>query len=289
MKRLNPDIVHLHSHLNIQALQIVKAARAMGSSTVVTVHGVSAKISPFVDFAQRTYLKTIGKQLFTLADGIICLTGSDAQELIQIGVQSNKIHVISNGVNEDFFNYCAEDDGQTVVWHGRFVPQKGLHYFVKTARMIKGSLPNVRFRMLGSGPQFDEIQRMVESAGLKDRFEFLGKIPWDEVPRAISSASLYMLPSLREGMPWSILEAMSCGKPVVAFSIPGVVDLVEVDGTGYLTDSGDVKMLAKHAIHLLENTSLRGSFGLRARRIVEEKYTWAKIAARTIKLYRRVS
>jgi glycosyltransferase involved in cell wall biosynthesis len=98
-------------------------------------------------------------------------------------------------------------------------------------------------------------------------------------------ASLFVLPSLKEGFPKTLLEAMSCGKPVVTFDIPGIRETVKDKNVGMLVPSKEPNALAKAIITLLNDESLRHYLGKKARKLVLEKYNWDLIIDKTEKVY----
>jgi glycosyltransferase involved in cell wall biosynthesis len=229
------------------------------------------------------------KTLFKKLNHLICETESDRRELIAMGVPSEKMTVIPNGVNEEFFKPSSEGLSKSVIWHGRFIPQKGLPDMIRSARIISESVPSVKFELSGWGPQLSGIKELVRSSGVASKFVFRGKQPWDSIPSWLSQGHVYVMPSYREGMPYALLETMSCGTPAVAYSFPAATEIIEDGVDGFLVDIGDYKSLAKYTVQLLLDDDLRGKMGINARKKIEDQYSWYRIAQRYNDVYEGLS
>ena len=285
LSELDFDLLHLNSHLNFQSQLLASKAKKMGKPIVLTIHGVIGYYNPLINFAQKAYLRILNQTLFKWVDRIICLTSADSAELSSIGVSTSKMHVIPNGVNEDFFIPGPKTESKEVIWHGRFIPQKGLPDLVKSAYIVNKKLPDVSYYLMGWGPQMNYIKQLVHRAGLSSIFTFAGKQPWDDVPKNLARAQVYALPSYREGMPFSLLEAMSCGTPAVAYSIPSTADIIEHGVDGYLVKLGDYHTFSKYILKLLRDENLRNEMSINARKKIEEHFRWSAIARKYDVIY----
>ena len=290
IEKLKPEIIHCESHLFLTTVQAVKAAKKLGIPSVVTVHGVMAKRSVAVNFAQYVYLRTLGLWLFKNADGIICLTKSGAQEMIRYGCPSEKIRVIPNAVDADRFRPRNERQENLVVWVGRFVPEKGLKYLIEAAKIVVRKFKDVKFTLVGYGPlKANTMKRAFDYGLLDDTVRFTGPFDRNQVADILCKASIAVLPSLKEGLPLSLLEAMSCGTAVVASKTPGISDVIRNGYNGILIPPKRSESLAKAIMKLLENEKLRENLGRNARRTVQEKYSWPIVLGEMEQLYGEVT
>jgi glycosyltransferase involved in cell wall biosynthesis len=146
---------------------------------------------------------------------------------------------------------------------GRFTIQKGHAHFIAAARQVAARLPNVRFLLVGSGELKRNIEQNIATAGLQERFIILGAR--EDVTDLLPLFDVVVLPSLWEGLPYALLEAMSAGKPVIASSVGGMADVIKNGDSGLLVPPEDSIALADAMLKLLENGKLRSNMGNSAR------------------------
>ena len=286
IEKLNPEIIHAESHLFLTTIQAVKKARRLHIPSVVTVHGVMAKRGAAVNLTQQTYLHTFGLWLFRNVSRIVCLTKSDAQEIVRYGGSFGKIRVIPNAVDINRFRPRNKLQGNLVLWVGRFVPEKGLNYLIDAAKIVVKELKDAEFTLIGYGPLKASIIKLAHNYGLlSDAVRFIGPLNRCKVADILGKASIVVLPSLKEGLPRSLLEAMACSKPVIGSDIPGINDVVTHGQNGLLVPPKDPKALANAILTLLNDEGLRRRLGRNARRLMVKKYSWNMIADKIEKVY----
>lgn len=284
IRQLDFDLIHAHSHLFWMTATAVKIAKAMKKPVVTTVHGVLAERNSFVNLAQYSYLYTFGSRVFKNSTRTICLTNSDAAEIVRFGANPKKIRVVPNAVDTSLFK-PGEENGNKLVWVGRFVPEKGIQYLVKAAKIVLSEHDDVKFVLVGEGPLRLYIMKLATKNGLKEKISFAGKMSQREVAQVMQSASVFVLPSLREGFPKTLLEAMACGKPVIASNIPGVNNVIGNTRGGILVPPKEPKALAETIVELLDDKSLRLKLGSRARQLVLERYNWTTVSDQIESVY----
>jgi len=286
LRHIEPDIIHAESHLFLTTVQAIRNAKKLGLPIVVTVHGVFADRGFAVNFAQHVYLLTFGVKVFRKADRIICLTRSDAEEIVKFGCSIDKIRVIPNAVDTESFKPCEEREDNLVVWVGRFVPEKGLEYLVEAAKIVADEFRDVKFLLVGYGPLKAKILKLIYDRGSLGRFvRFAGPLGRDEVAKVLGKAAVFVFPSLKEGLPLSVLEAMACGVPVIGSDIPGISDVVTHGKNGLLVSPRNPKALANAVLILLNDKNLTRRLGQNARRLMAEKYSWNVITDKIEKVY----
>lgn len=166
---------------------------------------------------------------------------------------------------------AIDADRKLVLCVARLIPEKGVVEMVEAARSICARRKDVVFLIAGTGPLMEKLRALVRSYGLEQQFRVLG---WrNDVNDLMKCADILTLPSYyMEGLPVSILEAMACGKPVVATHHKGCEDAV-VDGqTGYLVPVKATEPLAEKLVALLDDSALRARMGQAGRRRVEQHY-----------------
>lgn len=210
------------------------------------------------------------RAVIRLADGVVSVSRATADWLhVKRGVPLNKIRVIPYGVDLNRFavrNAAAvrarlglQKKDVVVGMVGRLHPQKGHIYLIEAAPAIIKKNPRVRFLLIGDGELRQELESRVRQLGLNKHFFFLGFR--DDVHELIQAIDIFTLPSLYEGLPNVILEAMAAGKPVVATPADGTRELIDPGRTGILVPPRDPAALADAIIRLIENGKLAASMG----------------------------
>jgi glycosyltransferase involved in cell wall biosynthesis len=168
------------------------------------------------------------------------------------------------------------------------------HYF-KGVQVLMQALDllsdrSVRLLVVGDGDWREAYQHKAAVLGLEEQVVFCGRVPDDELPLHYACSDLLVLPSTTRGEAFGVvlLEAMACGKPVVASNLPGVRSVVADGQDGLLVRPRDVNDLAEKMQVLLDDPERRRQMGLRGRSKVEEKYDWPTIIPRLVRTYEEV-
>jgi len=285
VKAVNPDVVHVNSHLFLCNYQVIKAAYSMGIPSVVTVHGFMAERGFVLDTLQEIYLRLVGREIFRKVSAVICLTKEDAASVARIVGNYKKISIIPNGVDVELFKPSLFKDSNLITWVGRFVPEKGLIYLLKAMKRIVRDCRDAHLVLIGDGSVKNNFVNLSRKLGLDSNVFFLGTVNRREVARLLSRSSIFVFPSLREGMPMALLEAMSSGNAVVASNIKGIAEIMRDNVEGMLIPVKNPKELASHILTLSKNTELRHKLGDNARRAVMDRYSWNSVLAKLDNLY----
>jgi len=188
---------------------------------------------------------------------------------VHYGVDFNKFNA-SNGRSTKA-NHKLNHNNKIIGVVARLTDQKGHIYLIKAAPEIIKKFPTVKFVFVGDGPLRDSLKAEIEKLGLSCYFEFLGFR--NEVNELLNSFDIFVLPSLFEGLPNVLLEAMACAKPIVATSVAGVPEVV-VDGfTGFLVPPQNPEGLAKRISDLLANDELSVKMGKAGRKRIENNFS----------------
>lgn len=194
------------------------------------------------------------------------------------------VKVIPNGVDSRFFVPRPEPkvggDSTMVLFVGRFHRQKNLPFFLKQLASLRTAAPNGwRLALVGDGEERQSLEECVRRLGLADITTWHG---WQKDKARLldlyQQADVVVNPSLYEGMPNVVLEAMACGLPVVASAVPGNNSLVRAGDTGFLFPLGDGDALCGALREIREKPALARSLGLNARRRVEADFSWEHVA-----------
>ncbi len=204
----------------------------------------------------------------------------------QIGIPPDRIRVVHNGI--DLSRYRAQDDGHTIRQQlgigpdqrvigtvGNLFAVKGQAYLLKACQVVAGAFPNFVLLLAGEGEQLGALEKEAADLGISGNVRFLGFR--DDVPSLLQAMDVFVLPSLSEGLPLSILEALSLQKPVVSTSVGGIPEIVENGLTGYLVPPKDPEALAEKILLLLQQPQTAAGMGKAGRKRVEEVFGLEKM------------
>ena len=186
--------------------------------------------------------------------------------------------LIPNYVETDVFKPLNSTRNRgTICFIGSLGQQKNILALLEA---LKG-LP-YRIDFIGSGPLSTQLQEAARSNGIKANF--LGNIPNHELPEILNQHELFVLPSLWEGMPKTLLEAMACGLPVVGTNVSGIKEVIKDGENGLLCDT-DSNSIRQAIIRLMEDEKLRERLGENARKTIEQEFSLEKLIHKELELY----
>jgi glycosyltransferase involved in cell wall biosynthesis len=200
------------------------------------------------------------------------------------GIAPEKIITIPNGIDCPELQPPARDSGVfTLALFGRFHRQKGHAVLLHALKLLDGQAPPVRAFLFGEGPDAAVLKHMAAELGIAEQVHFMGVV--DNPIKAMAGMDAIVLPSLWEGMPNAVLEAMAAGKPVVASRIAGIDELVQDGITGLLCGPGNAEELAAALLRLARDRQLACAMGQAGRRCAREKFSIDATVAATVDLY----
>ncbi len=229
-------------------------------------------------------------------DKVISVSQATARWLVEKRkVPAEKVMIIPYGVNLQKFNpqpkslRCADlglDAGDFIIGQvARLTEQKGHRFLIDAAAKVVQAVPNAKFVLVGDGPLRAELEERIAACRLQRHFHLLGFR--HDVHEILPLFDVFTLPSLYEGLPNVVLEAMACGLPVVATPADGTKEALADGSTGFLVPIGDAEALAKRLIELAANQELRRSLGRAGRKRVEESFSLEGQVAQFEDLYAR--
>jgi len=204
----------------------------------------------------------------------------------------DKLEVIPNGINPQEtlnLNELKNRKNDLIILSvSNLIKIKGLEYNIFAVNKLRKKYPDIKYWIIGSGPEEKRLKNLVLSLGLEQQVLFLGRQSHDEVFKYMLKCSVFSLPSWNEAFGVVYLEAMGCGKPVIGCMGQGIEDFVEHGKTGFLVNPQDIDSLVEALDYLFSNPFEARKIGKRAKEVVLEQYTWEKNTERTIALYRKV-
>jgi len=203
---------------------------------------------------------------------VVTISEDTRQEIQRYGLSRQSIEIVRPGVSESY-KPGVKSRKPRVVYLGRLKNQKRLHLLIQAMERVRTALPNATLAIAGSGDAEPKLRSLVERLHLEDCVSFLGYVSEAEKQRVLSSAWVFVTPSVMEGWGMSVIEANACGTPAIAFSVPGLREAVKNGITGILVDEGH--SLAAAIIKLLVDDGLR--FAMEREAVAHAKeFSWAR-------------
>jgi rhamnosyl/mannosyltransferase len=291
------DILHVHGTVpSISDLTLI-AGHLRRKPKVITYHydAVTPKYGLLGRLSGVVYA-LLARPIVKLAEAIVATTRSYAKTSSLLRDIGKKIVIIPCGVDTDRFlpsqsqrnkKAGSSHEGRRVLYVGKLIHYKGVNNLIKAFRLVIDRCPNCRLAIVGNGEQRDELIHLVNELQLDGEVTFLGDLPDSQLPQQYQESDVLVLPSLesrREAFGMVLLEAMSCGIPVIVSDIPGPDEVVHNAENGFLAPPGDIPKLAEAMIKIL-NDPHRHEIGARIRADAKAKYDWSVIAAKYEDLY----
>src|SRR6476646_10763315 len=279
------DLLHTHGYK--ADLYGYVAARRCRKPIVATCHnwvGGTAALGIY-NHLDRMALKRF--------NALAAVSATVAQRLLDSGVPAEKIKTIANGIDVERFEQAqplptlAFDEGDKVVGMvARLDLQKGFEYLLKAVCELRSGFPTLKVVIVGEGPDRRAIEDMIQQYGLQSNVTLAGQ--QSDMPGVYASMNVFVLPSLNEGLPMTILEAMAASKPVIATNV-GAVPIVIKDGeTGLLVDPGDADGLRNALARLLSDPDRCRRIGAAGHDWVSRNYTSEAMALKYRQMYDEV-
>ena len=290
-RQFRPDIVHIHSGFPTGPLGYWLKI-TLGIPYIMTLHG--GEVPGFLPEEVGTLQEILApatRIVWSAASAVIAVS-EGLRALSLLAIPAVNIQVIPNGVDCQYFSplpTCRERSGPLrLLFVGRVVRQKGLSYLLDAlATMKTQEATDWRLKIVGDGPMRPHLEAQATQRGITELVEFTGWLPFEQIPVEMRSADLFVLPSIVEGMPLVLLQAMACGLPVVATKVPGSVDLVQPGRNGLLVPAKNPPALVEALTSLLTDESSRIEMGKHSRGIALTM-DWSKIAESYYALYQTV-
>jgi glycosyltransferase involved in cell wall biosynthesis len=269
----------------LSVLVALRSRWAFGTPIVLSEHGVylrerylgvtSDAESHAVRWLTVRFHRALARTGYRIADILAPHSAFNRRWQLYNGGQPERVETMYNGIDPAQFP-IAEDEPEvpTIVFVGRIDPLKDVHTLLRSFALVRAGLPQARLRIFGPVTRDNEgyhesCVRLAEDLGLAGAVTFEGRIP--QVVDAYRAGHVVALTSTSEGFPYTIVEAMSVGRPTVATDVGGVSEAV--GDAGFVVPPRDPEAIAQACLTLLADPALRREMGERARRRVLELFT----------------
>ena len=248
MENQNFDLINAH-WLFPDGVAAVRCAKELNFPIMLTAHGCDINLYP------EYYLRKIQiRNALQKSDRISVVSPMQKQKVVALGIPEQKVQFIPNGVDHDQFTpmdqeSCRKQLGlplhaRIILFVGNLVPVKGLEYLLDAVAQIHATHQDLFVAIVGDGALRQTLIRKTQDLNLTGLIKFFGAKHHDEIPLWMNACDLFCLPSLREGWPCVIMEAIACGKPVVASRVGGVPEIIN-EQNGYMAEAQDINQLAQ--------------------------------------------
>lgn len=315
LEDFKPDIVHLNNFQRQLSASIIDPIKKKKIPIVFTAHDMNAicpasamlyKGEICEDCIKKGYNSCIKKsciknsklksilavletkyykkhKIYKKIDCIISPSEFIKNQLIKGNLEYNTIKILHNFVEKSNVN-SINDEGYALFF-GRLSIEKGI---LNTVQALK-NIPNGKLLIAGDGPEKENIEKYIKDNGLKDRIRLLGYLNQNEIKKYISNAKFVVVPSIwYENCPYSILETMEIGKPIIGSKIGGIPELIEDSKNGFLYEYNDINQLEEKMKLLFNNQKIVDEQSKTSKILFEEKYNKDIYYNEISKIYKRL-
>jgi len=301
VKEKNIQVVHALNDHSTNVATAALVSKIAGVPFVYTIQGPGTRTGhALVDAVVKIYDLTAERWIAKSAEKVILLSKSLASTAKKLRVKESKVTVIPSGIDSERFNpkrpeVMSEElnlreklnigDSFVLGFVGRLVPAKGLAFLFSAVKQIQNRHPNPLLLVVGEGPQKNELEAMARDLGID--VVFAG---WQPDTRPYYSImDVFVLPSLFEGLPNVILEAMAMGKPVIATKIGGNPDVLSNGENGFLVAARNSQQIASAIEAMIENEDIKHRMGAANREKTETFFQWSRTVEEVEKVYNQLS
>jgi len=291
-RQVRPDLVHavalqpaIAGSLAALGLPVRMLNAVAGMGFVFTAATLPARVA-------RTVVTALMRWLFNRADAATLVQNpDDAAALAAIGIAPERIaRIQGSGVDTDRFTPLPEPAGPTTAaFVGRLLEDKGLHTLIEAHRRLTDRRHPLRLLIAGEPDPANPASiapAVLEEWRRLPGVELLGHVP--DIRAVWARAHLAVLPSRREGLPLSLLEAAACGRPLVATDVPGCREIARDGVNAILVPPDDAEALAAAMQRLADDPGLRAQYGAASRKLAETEFSSARIGREIVALYCRL-
>lgn len=318
LDEFKPDIVHLNNFQRQLSASIIKPIKKRNIPIVFTAHDLQA-ICPaivmldneknvcekclkgkYMNCIKRKCVKNSGlksilgaiegkyyrsKKIYSKRiDKIITPSEFYKKKLEEDGISSEKIEALHNFIDLNDYNVKTEDEGYAL-YYGRIIKEKGILNLIKAFKDIK----NAKLYIAGDGPDIEKVKKYIHKNNMEESVKLLGFLSSDKVKEYVRKARFIVVPSIwYENCPYSVLETLAIGKPIIGSNLGGIPELVKDNETGLIYNYNNVKELEERMNKLFNNKEIALQFGKNAKEIAKKDFSKNEYYNKIINIYEGV-
>lgn len=233
---------------------------------------------------KRERIRELESKVYRSADGIISISRTIKEHLVNLGVAPEKIHVVHNGVEAGWFDIERKSSGSFICYTGSLYSWKGVDTLIEAMKY----LPDEKLIIVGGGKRMGELKHLAETEGITERVSFVGAIPRTEIPEYLSQSKVSVLPNTPSvpsqfSSPLKLFEYMASGIPIVASALPVFQEILTDERNAIFFEPGNPHSLAAAIKKLVDSPGLAARIGYTAKEDAKN-YTYDKRAEKIIEL-----
>ena len=295
------DIIHAQFTLPF-GLVLASLKKVHGRPVIIHTHGYDVFTIPSEGIGLRRIkvADSLSKISWKAATRVIAVCKRAKNEIVNEGIDEERIDVLYNGVDEELFSRRRRIEDKRLdslranndfifLSVGNLVKVKNQARLLMAYRSYQENCASIKKTALvlcGVGPLKERLRLLAHRLGVNNSVKFIGQLPHYKMPELYNIANVFVLPSLSEAHPWSLLEAMSCELPAIASNVGGIPETLE--DKNLLFDPWIPSDICETMIHLAENPDRRKHIGAKNRKLVLERFTFRDHVANLSSIYDRV-
>jgi len=284
------DLLRVHSFFS-SCLDAWWAASAFRVSLPLVVH--------FHHLDHNSWRNVLVRRVMHQSAAVIAFSHAAKKQAVEhLGVKASKIRVVYHGVDRAFrpatpspvlLKQIGWRPGERILLYlGGLEPRKNPLFLLDVAAGLLSVGRRVRLVLCGAGPLLETLREKISGSELERSVSITGAVPEAQKADYYNLADVFLFPSELEGFGLVLAEAMSCGKPVVAFDNSSISEVVAKDDTGFLIPTGDKTGFIRKTMEMLDNELLRARMGIHAQARVDQLFRWEGAALQTLDVYQQV-
>lgn len=285
-----PDVVHFNPSFDmksiIRELNLAVLCKIFKRPTLLQFHG-----GTMVNFINNGRIPFYLKMITNLTSHLVVLTDIQKAPLLKF-CPVKKITVIPNMVDTALFSTKNDRyrSHYRILYMSKIESKKGIFDVIDSVQDVIKKIPNVTFLFAGDGPDKEKLKLLCCEYGLEDHVKLMGYVQEKKKATFLSRGDIFLFPSqYDEGMPYSLIEAMAAGLPIIATTMGGVPDVIEDRVNGFLIPSQHPEQLAQATIKLLSNSKARKKIGRLNRIKAATEYDITIVSKKFSRLYEKLS
>ena len=288
------DVIHLHNYRTFQNILAHYYTKKFGVPYVLQAHGSLPRIISKQRLKQL-YDNIWGYRLLQDASKLIALTPIEFEQYKSLGISEDKIQIVPNGIDLSEFErlpqrgkfrrkYNLRAEENIILYLARLHKIKSPDLLVRAFADINKKLNNAKLVLIGSDEGYlPLLKKLIRELGIEKNVIFTGPLYGNDKLEAYVDADIYVLPSVYETFPLTVLEAIACGTPVILTHSCGVADIINHQAG--LVVAHDRDQIGNAILQVLGNNKMRYEFAERGKSLVREKFNWSKIVSQVEDIY----
>jgi len=295
-KRSDFDIVHVHGNLSGLLVSFINEPTPLVFTTHNPTPWMCRYESSFEQKFREAAYRLVDANLIKRTDHIVALNQRLKDEIVaKWSIPPSKVTVVPNGVDTRAF--CPDSrkaadvrakyriEGMYCLFVGQLRNRKGVDSLLRAFNEIDNN--KMKCVVVGDGPERDKLEKLADDFKLHSKVLFTGAVPFEDLTDLYAEAEFFVLPTVAEGSPLVVLEAMASGLPVISTKVSGIPEVIDNEQNGFIVPPRDVHALAECMRVLIEDDELRAKMSKTARKKTVASFSWNAVARKTLAVYRK--